>query len=104
LDRVGLAPIDRDCFLETAAAHFDRLLGETDAALRCDRYLFGFVRELHELDNELVGDLVARTMRFDRAAGTRLRNVILELVEDPVAREHLGWLAAAAIAERLEEL
>jgi hypothetical protein len=104
LDLVGLAPIDRNCFLETATSHFARLLRETDETLRRDRYLFGFVRELHDLDNELIGDLVAGTMRVDQAAGTRLRDVILELVDDPLAREHLGWLAAATIAERLEEL
>jgi hypothetical protein len=104
LDLVGLAPLDRNCFLNTAAEHFAKLLGDTDEALRRDRYLFGFVRELHEFDGEVIGELVAATMRVDQAAGIRLRDVILELVDDPEAREHLGWLAAAAITDQLEEL
>lgn len=40
----------------------------------------------------------------DRAAGTRLREVILDTVDDPKPREQLGWLAAAAITEVLREL
>jgi len=104
LELVGLAEIDRGCFLETGAEHFAKLLHETDEALRRDSYLFGFVRELHELDNEIIGDLVAATIELNRAAGRRLRDVVLDLVDRPKAREHLGWLAAAAIAERLQEL
>jgi hypothetical protein len=104
IDLIGLAPVDRECFLETAAQHFAETLRCTDAPLRRDRCLFGFVRELHELDGEVIGDLVAETMRRDRTAGARLRGVILDLVDHPEAREHLGWLAAAAITDRLAAL
>ena len=97
-----LARVDRACFLETAAAHFVDLLSETDAAPRRDRYLVDFLRELHEYDAEVIGDLVAETIRVERAAGLRLRDVILETVSDPQAREHLGWLVAAAITERVQ--
>jgi hypothetical protein len=104
IDLIGLAPVDRQCFLETAAAYFAETLSQTDTLLRQDRYLYGFVRELHEADGEVIGDLVAKTMRRDATAGARLRRVILDLVDHPEAREHLGWLAAAAITDRLQEL
>ena len=46
---------------------------------------------------------MAETIRADRAAGARLRDVILDTLSDPQAREEVGWLVAAAIAERLQE-
>jgi hypothetical protein len=104
IDLIGLAPVDRQCFLETAAAYFAETLSQTDTLLRQDRYLYGFVRELHEADGEVIGDLVAKTMQHDRTAGARLRSVILDMLDHPEAREHLGWLAAAAITDRLQEL
>jgi hypothetical protein len=104
IDLIGLVRVDRQCFLETAAQHFAETLSQTDAPLRTDRCLYGFVRDLHEFDGEVIGDLVAETMRRDRTAAARLRNVILDLVDHPEAREHLGWLAAAAITDRLQEL
>ena len=39
----------------------------------------------------------------ERAAGERLRDVILETVNNPQAREDLGWLVAAAITDRVQE-
>jgi hypothetical protein len=104
IDLIGLAPVDRQCFLETAAAYFAETLSQADAHLRQDRYLYGFVRELHEADGEVIGDLVAETMRLAATAGERLRNVILDLLDHSEARENLGWLAAAAITDRLQEL
>jgi hypothetical protein len=104
IDLIGLAPVDRQCFLGTAAAYFAETLRQTDTDLRRDRYLYGFVRELHEADDEVIGDLVAETIGRDRTAGARLRSVILDLVDHPEAREHLGWLVAAAITDRLQEL
>ena len=102
-DIMLLARVDRVCFLETAAAHFIDLLAETDAASRRDPWLVEFLRELHDYDVDLIPDLVAETIRADRAAGERLREVILETVNEPQAREHLGWLVAAAITQRLQE-
>ena len=102
-DIMLLARVDRVCFLETAAAHFVDLLSETDAALRRDPWLVEFLRQLHDYDVDLIPDLVAETIRADRAAGARLREVILDTVSDPQAREHLGWLVAAAITEGLQE-
>jgi hypothetical protein len=104
VDLIGLIFVDRPCFLATAAAHFAEALRQTDVALRRDRCLFSFVRELHEFDGDVVGDLAAETMRLDRAAGERLRTVLLDLLDHPQARDHLGWLAAAALSERLEDL
>ncbi len=104
VDIIALARVDRVCFLEAAAAHFVDLLSETDAALRRDRYLFGFLRELHEYDADVIGDLVAKTIRANHAAGARLRDILLEVLEDPKAHDALGWLVAAAITQRLEEL
>lgn len=103
-DLFGLIHVDRDCFLETAAGHFAEQLRATDASLRHDRYLFGFLQDLHEYDGEAIGDLVAATMRVDRAAGVRLRGVILELLDDPRARDALGWLVAAQLNDELSSL
>jgi hypothetical protein len=104
LDLLGLMLVDQQCFLETAATYFAETLSQTDANLRQNRYLYGFVRELHEADGEVIADLVAETMRRDRTAGARFRSVILDLVDHPEARENLGWLAAAAISDRLQAL
>ena len=102
-DLILLARVDRACFLETAAAHFVDLLAETDTALRRDRWLVGFLQELHEYDADLIPDLVAETIRADRAAGARLCDVVLDTLSDPKAREEVGWLVAAAITDRLQE-
>lgn len=99
-----LARVDRACFLETAAAHCVELLAESDTALRRDPWLADFLRELHEYDGDLIAELVAATVRADRAAGARLREVILDTVNHAQAREHLGWLVAAAIAASVQEL
>lgn len=103
-DIIPLARVDRQCFLETAAAHFKDLLAKTDTDLRRDAWLVECLRELNDYEGDLIPDLVAETISADRAAGARLRDVILDTVSDPQAREHLGWLAAAAISERLQEL
>ena len=99
-----LARVDRACFLQTAAAHFVDLLAETDAASRRDPWLVEFLRNLNEYEADLIPDLEAATIQAKRAAGERLRDVILDTVSDPPAREHLGWLVAAAIADRLQEM
>ena len=103
-DIMGLARVDRQCFLKTVAAHFVDLFSEADTALRRDPWRVGFLRELHDVDADLIGDLVAETIRADCAAGARLRDVILDTLSEPEAREHLGWLVAAAITDRLQEL
>ncbi len=103
-DLAGLVPVDRHCFLETATRHFATLLSESDAPLRHDEHLFGFVHDLHEFDSELIADLVKETIQVNQTAGARLRDVILNVVDSAEAREHLGWLATATITERLQEL
>ncbi len=55
IDLIGLMPVDQQCFLETAAACFAETLNQTDTLWRQDRYLYGFVRELHEADGEVMG-------------------------------------------------
>jgi hypothetical protein len=99
---VGLARVDRQCFLDTAAAHFVKTLTETDATLLEDRWLMEFLRELVDYDADLVPDLVAETLNKSRPTGDRLRDVILDLVDRPGVREHLGWLVAATLTERLQ--
>jgi hypothetical protein len=89
---------------KTAAEYFVDLLAESDRPLRGDRYLFGFLQEVHEQDEDLIGDLVAETIQAKRTAGSRLRDVIQDTLDDTEAREHLGWLAAAAITDRLQTL
>jgi hypothetical protein len=100
---VWLTRVDRACFLETAAAHFADILAEAGDSLRRDPWLVEFLRELHDYDQDLVPEVVSETFRIDRAAGTRLRDIILDALGDAHVREHLGWLVAAAITERVQE-
>ena len=99
-----LTRVDRECFLETAAAHFADILAGSDDSLRRDPWLVEFLREIHDYDQELVPDLVAETIKVDRAAGRRLRDVILDITADPRVCERLGWLVVAGIADRVQDL
>jgi hypothetical protein len=101
---LGLERVDRECFLETAAAHFAETLAETDHSLRSDPWFVEFLRDIHDYDEDLVPDLVSHTRCIDRLAGTRLCNVIVDLIAEPHTREQLGWLVAGAIANRIQEL
>ncbi len=101
---VTLVRVDRGCFLETAAAHFVETLARSDEALRRDPWLVEVLRELLDYDPDLVGDVVAETMRLDRAAGQRLADVILDVVDRPGVRDHFGWLAAATMTQQLQDL
>ena len=101
---VGLERVDRQCFLQTSAAHFANTLSETDKSLRRDPWLVEFLRELHECDQELIPELVSETIKLDRASGGRLRDLILDCVANSSVREHLGWLVAATITDRVQEL
>jgi len=100
---VGLVRVDRPCFLATAAAHFAETLAATDAALLGDPWLMEFLRELIDYDEDLIGELVAATLRARWRAGERLRAVILDVVDRPGVRDHLGWLVAATLTEQLQE-
>ena len=44
---------------------------------------------------------LSATMLASPAAGARLRDVILEMLADPRARDALGWLEAASIGDTL---
>lgn len=101
---ITLVRVDRRCFLETAAAHFVETLARSDEALRRDPWLVEFLREMVDYEADLVGDVVAETLRVDRAAGERLGEVILDVVDRPGVRDHFGWLAAATVTQRLEDL
>jgi hypothetical protein len=95
--------VDRACFLQTAASYFAERLVKCDPPLLGDCYLPGFLEDLHEYDEELIAELVATTVQIDRVAGVRLRDGMLECISDPTVREMIGWLAAASIAERIEQ-
>ena len=87
--------------METAAAHFIDLFAAEKP--KQDPLLLDFLGELHEFDKELIGEVVAETIRVDPGAGARLREAILAAIEEPEAREEFGWLAAAAISETLRD-
>jgi hypothetical protein len=99
-----LARIDREYFLETAAEYFSRSLTGGDDALRNDTTLPGFIVDLHERGKEVIVTLVERTIAVNRTAGERLREVIVDAVNEPPCRDELGMLAAAELVERLESL
>lgn len=103
LDLIGLLHLDRDAFLGTAIGHFARLLREAGKDLLRDPDLPVFVRELHDFDEQLIAEVVMATSRVDRIAGQRLRDVLCELLDCADVREHLGWLTADNITERLSE-
>lgn len=101
---VGLMRVDRQCLLETAAAHFVETLAESDAPLLGDGWLMEFLREVVDYDEDLIPELVAETLRNSRSAGQRLRDVVLDIVDRPGVRDHLGWLVVATLTDRLQEL
>ncbi|MGD9720830.1 MAG: hypothetical protein AB7O59_14160 [Pirellulales bacterium] len=100
----GLIWVDRDCFLQTAAAHFVETLANGDEPLRRDSWFMEFLRELYECDADLIVEVVAATLARESAAGARLRDLILERLSDPQVCDHLGWLGAAMVTERLQDL
>jgi hypothetical protein len=103
-DIVLLARVDRACFLETAAEYFVRLLSANERALYGDPYLPAFLQDLYEYDPDLIPEFVAAATQANAVAGRWLRDTILAAVDHPQVCEHLGWLVAAAIAERVREL
>jgi hypothetical protein len=103
-DLVMLARVDPDCFLEKAAAYFVDLLAKSPTPPWRDPYLPAWLEDLHVWDATLLGQLIEAVQSTNRAAGRRLRDIILDCVGDPQAREQLGWLVAAAITDQLHEL
>jgi hypothetical protein len=99
-----LARIDGSRFLDTAARHFADTLAEGDDSLRSDPLLGDFIVDLHERGADRLVDVVERALALDRAAGERLRRVILNAINEPPCRDALGLLAVAALADRLETL
>jgi hypothetical protein len=99
-----LARIDRASFLRHAAGYFAEALAAGDEALRDDATLSDFIVDLHHREADLVVELVERTIGADRAAGKRLRDVIMGAVNEPPCGDALGLLAVAELNERLEVL
>ncbi len=58
---------------------------------------------VHEVDPQLLSQLVQRTRAIEDAAGNRLRSVLVDLTCDPFFADRIGLLSAAALRERLEE-
>ena len=97
-----LSRLDRACFLELAAESFAELLQTSTIALSPDESLAGLVVELHELDPELVPQMLAQTLGVDRVAGERLRGLLLEALSDLACADQLGLLTAQSLCDRLE--
>jgi hypothetical protein len=99
-----LARIDGNAFLDVAARHFAGMLARGDESLRSDTLLGEFVVDLQERGDQWLVQIVERTLAGNRAAGERLRAVILETLDEPACHDALGLLAVAELAERLERL
>jgi len=99
-----LALTHRESFLATAVEHFAKILDNCYEELAGSRDFAVLLVQLHEHDADLIVDLVCRTMAIDRVAGRRLRDVMLERIDEPRVRNEIGWLEAATLVERLETI
>jgi hypothetical protein len=99
-----LSRLDRACFLELAAESFADLLQTSTSQLSQEEPLAGLVVDLHEVDPELVPQLVAHTIGVDPVAGERLRSLLLDALADPACADQLGLLTVHSLCERLEEV
>ena len=97
-----LARIDRPCFLETAANYLANRLESPENSMPPE-VLAPLVLHLHELDPELPSDLVTHTRSHSVRAARRLRDMILDAIDEHGCAEALGLLAAQALRDRLEE-
>jgi hypothetical protein len=97
-----LERIDRACFLQAAATHFADGIHASDDTVGHQAAFMNFLLTLHERDTELIVDVVEHTKSVDAAAGQRLCGAILAAIDDPRCRDELGFLAASALADRLE--
>jgi hypothetical protein len=101
---ITLVQVDRRCFLDTIAAYFVSTLGGSGQPPLDERRLAGAVGYLNEFDAEVVPQMVAETINADRVAGMRLRELILDVVNEQDVRERMGWLVVATLTDRLQEL
>ncbi len=62
-----------------------------------------FVLFVHDVDPELLPQLVTRTKTISRRAAARLCNLLLDAMDEPQCAEELGLLAAQTLRDRLEE-
>ena len=100
---VSLAEIDRDCFREVAAEYFSERLESPENELDDDEHLPLFVLFLHDVDPALPAEMVAGTWALSRRAAARLRGMLLDAMDEPQCADELGWLAAQALRDRLDE-
>jgi hypothetical protein len=98
-----LCRIDPERFLDITARYLWVALEPTGTRSLDDRTLSEFAILVHEVDPELLPRLVVRTRRSCRAAGERLRSMLVDVTCDALFAEHVGFLSAAALRERLEE-
>ena len=100
---VSLARIDGDSFCELAPEYFVDRLESPENELPEAEHLPLFVLFIHDVDPELLPQLVTRTKAISRRAAVRLRNMLLDAMDEPQCAEELGWLAAQTLRDRLEE-
>jgi hypothetical protein len=100
---VSLARIDRHRCCELAAEYFAERLESPENSLNDEQHLPFFVLFLHDVDPALPADLVTHTKASSRPAAARLRAKLLDAMQAPQCADELGWLAAQALRDRLEE-
>ena len=88
--------------LEVASEFLAQLLALNDFGPEQD-VLPEFLVELHEIDRELIGRLIAATTVIYRQSGDRLRAMIVEAVDGPYCLDRLGYLGTAELIQALEE-
>jgi hypothetical protein len=97
-----LARLDRPCFFQKAAEHFEKHRSD-NAGLRASEWFAAFIADLHEVDVELLPQLVASVTNDDPAAGAWLRSIVVDTIVEPTCADQLGLLAVQALCDRLEE-
>jgi hypothetical protein len=99
-----LANAHSEAFFRTAANFFAGLLAPGRPDLARDSPFVGFVVLLEERAEGLLVPLIEQAIDMDGAAGWRLREAALSVLNEPWVCDRLGWLRAGELIEALELL
>ncbi len=91
-----LANAHTEAFLRTAPNFFAGLLAPGRPDVARDSPFLGFVVLLEERAEGMLVPLIEQTVDMDRAAGRRLREAALAVLNEPWVCDGLGWLRAGS--------
>ncbi len=97
-----LANAHTEAFLRTAPNFFAGLFAPGMPDLARDSPFLGFVVLLEERASGMLVPLIERTLDMDRAAGRRLREAALAVLDEHWVCDRLGWLRTGELIEALE--